>query len=169
MRQAVVWSCLGWRLGECLHPCQSHSTVKIRDRWLGWPTLHLSACQCTHHSPTSSNATESLGETTVFYRHFKKTSGTDSSKCDTLTRDILFKTQVCHMLLCREQNSWRRKNTAKTNQGTMDPQVACRVKVGTKKDFKLNVNCNRPQECMSGCIFGSAGPSYSPQNPPHGF
>lgn len=53
-QQAVVTACLGWRLGECLNPCQSHSIVKSRDRWLGWPALCLSACQSAHHSPTSS-------------------------------------------------------------------------------------------------------------------
>ncbi len=92
-QQAVVRSCLGWRWGECLYPCQSHSIVKSRDRWRGWPTLCLSACQSTHHSSTTSTTTESLGKTTVFYSHLKKTRGTDSSKCDTLTRDFLLKTQ----------------------------------------------------------------------------
>lgn len=72
VQQAVVRSCLGWMLGQCLYPCQSHSIVKSRDRWRDWPTLCLSACPSTHHSPTTSTTTESLGKTTVLYNHFKK-------------------------------------------------------------------------------------------------
>lgn len=54
-------------LGECLYPCQSHTIVKSRDRWRGWPTLCLSACQSTLCSPTIGTTTESLGKTTVFF------------------------------------------------------------------------------------------------------
>lgn len=94
VQQSVVGSCLGWRSGECLYPRQSRGIVKSRDRWWGWPSLCLSACQSSHHSPTTSTTTESLGKTTVVYRLWKKTRGTESSRCDTLTRDFLLKTQA---------------------------------------------------------------------------
>lgn len=125
-QQAVVRSCLGWRLGECLYPCQSRSIVKSRDRWRGWPTLCLSACQSTHHSPTTSTATESQGRTTVFYSHLKKTRGTDSSKCDTLTLDFLLKTQDLlsnTRQLTKRNKYWLYPKTTKTSEAEINKHI----------------------------------------------
>lgn len=154
----------------------------------------LSACQRTHHSPTTSTTSESLGRTTVFYGCFKKGEEQTAASVTLLMQDFQLKKthyltlsgMVWYMKPNNTHNTWGKKVGKQNKQWKGIIILICddgksmmvaSAQSGLSSTKLIEINCEakwseaKKQMCSNNftyCISGSSGlkkKNVFPRNP----